>query len=363
MSNISLCMIVKNEDSGLDKCLKSIVNYVDEIIIVDTGSSDRTKEIASSYTDKIYDFIWVNDFAAARNYSICKATNEFILVLDGDEFIESIDIEQIRGLLDTRQQKIGRIQRINEFTRKGNSYRYYEKVNRLFSKKYFHYEGIIHEQLTFIEKHDENLQQQKYDLDNRTFNIPITVMHTGYEGDLINRKKKTQRNIALLEKALVQTPKDPYLLYQLGKSYYMEEDYKKACDYLGQALDFNLDLNLEYVQDLVESFGYALLNTNQFEKSLQLLNIYDELMHSADFLFLVGLILMNNSQFGEAIRAFHNAINTEYYKMEGTNSFLAYYNIGVIYECLGDNQKAIKYYLECGPYKSAKERLDLLMKI
>lgn len=69
MNTISLCMIVKNEEQALPKCLESIKDIVDEIIIIDTGSTDRTKELAKKFTDKIYDFEWINDFGAARNYS------------------------------------------------------------------------------------------------------------------------------------------------------------------------------------------------------------------------------------------------------------------------------------------------------
>ena len=80
MITISLCMIVKNEEKVLARCLDSIADLMDEIIIVDTGSSDNTKEIAKKYTDKIYDFAWIDDFSAARNYSFSKATKELSLI-------------------------------------------------------------------------------------------------------------------------------------------------------------------------------------------------------------------------------------------------------------------------------------------
>ena len=73
MITISLCMIVKNEEKLLARCLDSVAGLMDEIIIVDTGSTDRTKEIAARYTDKIYDFEWVQDFSAARNFAFSKA--------------------------------------------------------------------------------------------------------------------------------------------------------------------------------------------------------------------------------------------------------------------------------------------------
>lgn len=88
MITISLCMIVKNEADVLARCLDSIAYLMDEIIIVDTGSTDSTKEIAARYTDKVYDFAWIDDFAAARNFSFSKATMEYIYAADADEVLE-----------------------------------------------------------------------------------------------------------------------------------------------------------------------------------------------------------------------------------------------------------------------------------
>ena len=88
MITISLCMIVKNEQDVIARCLESVKNIVDEIIIVDTGSSDRTVEIASHYTQNIYHFDWIDDFSAARNFSFSKATKEYILWLDADDVIQ-----------------------------------------------------------------------------------------------------------------------------------------------------------------------------------------------------------------------------------------------------------------------------------
>lgn len=91
---VSLCMIVKNEESTLERCLDSVSGLVDEIIIVDTGSTDRTKEIALRYTDKVADFIWVNDFAKARNYAFSLATQEYLLWLDADDILLPADAEK-----------------------------------------------------------------------------------------------------------------------------------------------------------------------------------------------------------------------------------------------------------------------------
>ena len=88
MITISLCMIVKNEEALLARCLDSVASLMDEIIIVDTGSNDRTKEIAAQYTDRIYDFAWCDDFSAARNYSFSLATMDYIYAPDADEYLD-----------------------------------------------------------------------------------------------------------------------------------------------------------------------------------------------------------------------------------------------------------------------------------
>ena len=84
-------MIVKNEERILDRCLSCIADMMDEIIIVDTGSTDRTKEIAAKYTDKIYDFEWIDDFAAARNFAFSKATGDYIYSADADETMDELN--------------------------------------------------------------------------------------------------------------------------------------------------------------------------------------------------------------------------------------------------------------------------------
>ncbi len=96
MKKISLCMIVKNEEKNLDKCLTSIKDAVDEIIIVDTGSTDKTKEVASNYTDKIYDFEWCNDFSKARNYSFDKASCPYIMWMDADDVASKETVKEIK---------------------------------------------------------------------------------------------------------------------------------------------------------------------------------------------------------------------------------------------------------------------------
>ena len=99
-ATISLCMIVRNEEKVLARCLESVRGCVDEIVIVDTGSSDATKEIAARYTDRIYDFEWIDDFSAARNYAFEQATGDYLLWLDADDVLLPTDAAALRRYKD-----------------------------------------------------------------------------------------------------------------------------------------------------------------------------------------------------------------------------------------------------------------------
>ena len=98
MASISLCMIVKNEEEVLGRCLDSVSDLVDEIIIVDTGSVDETKRIASVYTDKVETFPWIDDFAAARNFAFQKGTGDYLFWLDADDVITEEEQKKLMKL-------------------------------------------------------------------------------------------------------------------------------------------------------------------------------------------------------------------------------------------------------------------------
>lgn len=107
MVTISVCMIVKNEEQDLAKCLSCLLDIADEIIVVDTGSTDKTKEIAAGFTDKIYDFVWESDFAKARNFAFSKATMDYIYSADADEII---DKENQKSLLALKENLLPEIE-------------------------------------------------------------------------------------------------------------------------------------------------------------------------------------------------------------------------------------------------------------
>ena len=101
MPTISLCMIVKNEETHLARCLDSAAELVDEIIIVDTGSTDRTVEIASEYTSNVYSYPWKDDFSDARNYSFSKASKDYCMWIDADDILEETEKDKFLRLKQT----------------------------------------------------------------------------------------------------------------------------------------------------------------------------------------------------------------------------------------------------------------------
>ena len=148
MITVSLCMIVKNEEKILGRCLDSISDLVDEIVIVDTGSTDKTKEIAAKYTDRIYDFVWIDDFSAARNYAFSKASMEYIYSADADEVLDEENRARFRTLKETLLPEIEIVQmKYGNQLSFGTVYNYDEEYRpKLFKRvRSFVWEEPIHE--------------------------------------------------------------------------------------------------------------------------------------------------------------------------------------------------------------------------
>ena len=168
--NLSICIITKNEEQNIDRCLKALAPYGLETIVVDTGSMDRTKQIAARYTDRLYDFPWCDDFSAAKNFAIEKASYSYVLVLDSDEFVEQLDLSALEKQIAAHPRAVGRIRRRNVFHRNGEEQENREWINRIFAKEYFHYEGRIHEQVTPLRGAESGY---------RTYETPVVILHTG----------------------------------------------------------------------------------------------------------------------------------------------------------------------------------------
>jgi glycosyltransferase involved in cell wall biosynthesis len=230
---LSLCMIVRDEEQNLVHCLKSIKDAVDEIIVVDTGSKDRTPEIAADFHAKVLRYPWQDDFAAARNFSISAATGDWIFVLDADEELEGNCQGQLRSLIKDTQVDGFRIWQRN-FTPPGELCRYYDlRLTRIFrNSPSYRFEGIVHEQIApSILRHHGMLA-----------NGDLIVLHHGYQYTTAQGyTSRASRNLTLIQKALVQTPDDPYLHYQAGITFKQLGRLKDAQEHLQRVLSLDCE--------------------------------------------------------------------------------------------------------------------------
>ncbi|MCH5259947.1 MAG: glycosyltransferase family 2 protein [Lachnospiraceae bacterium] len=351
MLPISICIIAKNEESNIENCLKPLRVYDWEIIVVDTGSTDRTREIAGRYADKVLDYTWCDDFAAARNYSIGQASHDTILVIDSDEYLTEVDVEAMQQLASQNPTSVGLLSRENHYQLNGTDSVYVDLVERLFSRKYYHYEGIIHEQVRLREP-------DRYTYE--TYQIPLILNHSGYSGSEESLREKAMRNISLLEKNLETHPDNPYTYFQIGQAYNMIHDDVNACLYYGKGLSYDVDPAAEYVQMMVIGYGYALLHLNRAEEALGLNGVYDAFAVSADFFTLMGLIYLRNGQYMNALLEFVKALSCDKAHVVGSNSFIPSYNIGLINEMMGDTEAALMHYRKCGDFPMALEKIQEL---
>lgn len=149
MRTISLCMIVKNEEDVLARCLDSVENIVDEINIIDTGSTDKTVEIAKRFTDRVFHFDWTGDFAKARNESLKHATKEYILYLDADDVLLPADQEKLTRLKETIDSNVDAVSMYyNAGTDEFGNVTLQYRLNRLLKRsKNFKWEGDCHNYL------------------------------------------------------------------------------------------------------------------------------------------------------------------------------------------------------------------------
>lgn len=344
---ISVCIITKNEAHNLEKCLQSIRPYPFEIVVVDTGSTDNSKDIATKYADKVVDFTWVDDFSAARNFSVSQASHNMILVLDTDEYITDIDLDEIYSLMEANPRAIGLIKRIDYFEA-GEMRRSQEvRVDRLFNRKYYHYVNPIHECLQPIGK-----------IDLETYNIPLTADHTGYLGTQEELDAKSLRDIRLLEKQLESEPDNPYLYFQIGQSYLVMRNQEKALHYLQLAMGHNPPVGPDYSRILIKNYGELLITSDQAEAALALLKYYDSYQNNADYLCLIGKIYIQLNNPLKALPEFIKALTAPEYDSPDSRKEIPSYFIGHIYQCYGQLDIALEHFKKCGDYPPALKRIN-----
>ena len=359
-SFLSVCIITRDQREKLEKCLKAVKSMLPgaDIAVLDTGSRDGSLRTAGEYTDNVGEFSWCDDFSKAKNAATAMAKNDLVLILDTDEYIEEILPENDGVISLIKAVKaypgaVGRIKRSNSYVNEqGLRTVYDEWINRIFDRRIFCYEGRIHEQVV---RKDPAGGQDIYDY--RMYLSPVKVFHDGYDLTEEELKKKAERNGVLLKKEIEENPEDPYLYYQLGKTEYRAGAKKDAAEHLLRSLELKPDEGMEYLTDLICLAGYALLDTHRADQGLELLAPFRENKRygeDADFLFLYGILLMNCTRFFEARDTFVSCTGLKASRTEGTSSFMAWYNAGVISEVLGDKESAIGYYKMAGEFEPAR---------
>jgi tetratricopeptide (TPR) repeat protein len=255
---LSLCMIVKDEEKFLPTCLESIRDYVDEIIIVDTGSTDRTIEIAERYNAKVYHHAWENSFSKARNYSLKYATCDWIIWLDADEEVDKEDAHKLKEVIKDNTVDVIHIPVFNKpVGGKNSSVSNLEKIFRNHIGIYF--EGIVHNCL-------------KYSGPSK--NVNIRQYHYGYHDGEELMEKKFKRTSTLLKEQIKNDPENPVPHHYLAISYLDRQRHEECIEEALEAIrlfelqNSNLELRLlayytasvafYRTQDLTNAEKYAL---------------------------------------------------------------------------------------------------------
>jgi tetratricopeptide (TPR) repeat protein len=347
MSNalISLCMIVKNEEDVILRCLESVKDAVDEMIVVDTGSTDRTVELAASAGAQVYPREWRSDFAAARNESIELATGRWILVLDADETLEENHGAQLRELVSAMPDIDGFfVQIVNyigtEAKRIGSST---SSSMRLFrNMPGYRYEGRIHEQIVQPIINANPAARLHYS--------SLQLNHGGYLPEVVQKKNKVQRNMELLEQELAHTDNESFHRYNLGIEYMRAGKHTLALEEFRRS---------KTVADWrVTSFGHVVVlreanclqALGQWEEAAQLCQSAAEDLHDYPDLFLtLGRIYYHLHQWETAAEAFHKALNIgvsppKYTSTAGAGTYNASFYLGKTREQLQDYEGAITCY-------------------
>ena len=347
---ITVCMIVKDEEKNLEECLNRLKPFGFEIVVVDTGSTDQSKEIAQKYTDKVYDFEWCNDFAKARNFSLSKASNDMVFVLDSDEMVIELDKEKLIHLVCKNNTMLGTIQlKDMETIEKGTATKSYQ-IERIFNRKLYQYEGKIHEQIV---PKSTGLKEYK-------ISCPVIVEHHGYDSSVVDVVAKGKRNLELILQKIHSGNVTAYDYFQAAQSYRLMEEDEKSIPYYEKALDLLVDPKPEYVQVAIRSYGYALLNIGRSKDALILQALYNEYKDNADYLLLMGKIYASNQMLPKAVQLFEEASRAPYHSLEGISN-IALYNCGQVHEFMGNKEKAISCYRKCKDFSYAKEALDRIL--
>jgi glycosyltransferase involved in cell wall biosynthesis len=307
---LSLCMIVKNEEKVIERCLSSISHLVDEVIVVDTGSTDSTKEIVKKYTTDIYDFEWINDFSAARNFAASKATGEWIVVLDADEYVDEENFKDfIQELKDDNDLFDAYYAKILNFT--GNLG---ENVVQNFHDRIYKNNGEISFHRSIHEQFKNNKGEP---LKNK--NSKLVIFHSGYLNQTVNEKSKNQRNKEILDKEMSSGEINAFDYFNLGNEYCSIGEYSKALESYLEAYKLKTDFRLSWVSTTLIQIVICLIYLKRYNDALNVIKDAEDMYTSSpEFLYLKGETFFLRGQMEDAKEIFSQIINNS----EGFNHII-----------------------------------------
>jgi glycosyltransferase involved in cell wall biosynthesis len=334
MATISLCMIVKNESDHLANCLNSVINLVDEIIIVDTGSTDDTKQIAAQFTDKIFDFPWIDDFSAARNFSYGKATMDYIMWLDADDIIEQSQHEKflaLKGRLLLEDAVL--LKYVTACDENGNpTFSFYrERITK--RERHFLWHEAVHE---YLDKSGVIIQ------------CDIQIKHN--KGEYVY----SDRNLNIYEKQIAagQTLSSRGQYYYARELFYFKR-YQDAIDMFRQFLDGKEGWKEDEISACDFSAKCLLALGREDEALRMLLRAFSYATPRGETCCTIGYIYKNRADFKSALFWFKLA--TELEKPDSWGFFRReYYDYIPLIECavcfdrLGDIKHAVEYNERAG---------------
>lgn len=347
MIPISVCIITKNEAENLEKCLAALHPYPFELVVVDTGSADNSRETALKYTDKVYDFTWINDFSAARNFAAECASNDFIFPIDTDEVVTSLDWEELQHAALENPKSVGYVKRLDYFETENGVQHQTVMIERIYNKKHYHFEGSIHEQLHISPS-----------LPYTSYETTVVIDHFGYLGSREALCEKAGRNLELLKIEVNNNPDNPYLYFQIAQSYMLMRDHEHACEYMREALTRNPSPEDTYTRILVCNYGNLLLQFDRPQDAVSLLSYYEYYGNNMDYLCMIGLVLMHVGQPLRALPEFVKALSAS--SRDSVDPRSPSYYIGYLYEFFGKAEIARTHYQNCGDFAPAMEALERL---
>lgn len=359
---ISACMIVKNEADALPECLSSLRDYIDEICIVDTGSTDETVTVARSFGATVSFHEWTNDFSAARNAALRQATGQWILIIDADETLCREDGPALRRLLESSEHEAYFIQLLSFIKDNSPDSVVRNQVVRLIrNRPAYCYNGRIHEGL------DLTSAQGKVAYSD------IRIYHYGYLKDVIHRKEKRQRNLSLLQKEVDQNPENPYFRFNIGTEYFNLGEYEKALEHYEEAARWASPKHL-YAHLLVKRRISCLQALGRHFKALQVAKqAQKQFPHFTDVVFQKAQSFLCMGQLTNALQTFRSCVEIGeptgvFHPLEevGVGSYKALWWIGQIHERLQNEAPAVDAYREAllhqPCYRPAMERLIKLLR-